>query len=55
MSKLSLIFVACFLVSINIAKSEHPKSFQESKKVARIIWASYPETIYCGCKYDEQD
>ncbi|MBN9289508.1 MAG: hypothetical protein BGO43_13120 [Gammaproteobacteria bacterium 39-13] len=54
MSKLSLIFVACFLVFINIAKAEHPKNFQESKKIARIIWASNPETIYCGCKYDEQ-
>lgn len=38
----------------SVILAEHPKNFQEAKKYARIIWSSNPETIYCGCKYDNQ-
>lgn len=46
-------FSILFILSSGNLLAEHPKSFQEAKKQARIIWSSNPETIYCGCKFDE--
>lgn len=42
------------IIFSTVLLAEHPKNFQEAKRYARIIWSSNPETIYCGCKFDEQ-
>ena len=34
--------------------AEHPKSFREAKKQARIIFKNMRKTFYCGCSYDAQ-
>lgn len=48
----SLVFIL-LLISFQIC-AEHPKTFQDAKKQAKLIWLDYPETIYCGCKFDSQ-
>ncbi|MCS5710533.1 endonuclease [Candidatus Berkiella aquae] len=47
------LFLNLFLMIFPLA-AEHPKSFQEAKKQAKLIWLDYPETLYCGCKFDSQ-
>ncbi len=49
-----IFFSLCFILNNGILFAGHAKNFQEAKKQARIIWSSNPETIYCGCKFDEQ-
>lgn len=36
------------------ALAENAKSFQEIKKQAKIILSDHPESIYCGCTFDNQ-
>ena len=50
-----LIISVCLSFSFTPAKSQVlPKNFYEAKKYARQIYAAYPYSFYCGCRYFTQ-
>ena len=49
------IISVCLTFSFTPAKSQVlPKNFYEAKKYARQIYAAYPYSFYCGCRYFTQ-
>lgn len=48
---LTLTFLSC---SAPQAHAQHPKSFEEAKKHARVLFANMRKTFYCPCKFDGQ-
>lgn len=44
-----IIIFSIFQISFAV---QAPRNFQEAKKVARILFAANPVTLYCRCKYD---
>jgi deoxyribonuclease-1 len=49
-STLTLISIFC----APLTYAEHPKSFQEAKKQAKVIFSDMRKTFYCDCKFDKQ-
>ena len=46
--------VLLFILSFTLFASQSDPSFQQVKKIARIIWADHRIDMYCHCKFDKQ-
>jgi len=41
------------LLSTSIAFANPPQTFQQAKRVAKALFVSHRQTLYCHCQYDE--
>lgn len=44
----------CLLYLSQFVWAESPNSFAQSKKIVQILFLNHPQTIYCGCTYQDK-
>lgn len=49
----TLILASFFSVLCSLSSFSSPASFTEAKKIANTLFRQHQETLYCGCKYNE--